>query len=249
MSQIIKNPNLPEKDVTLAIVGKGDPNIINRLQSLGVETLLIGQNSTLPRPVRYHADMLCHHLGGSEILLEQKEELLSQQLCKRNYVVHDLESPLGENYPYDVSLNAAQMGNYLICNPQYTSKKLLTYIQRKGIEILPVKQGYARCSCCIISPHALITSDVGIARVCRDRKIDCLQIAAGYIQLKGYGYGFIGGASSLIAKDRLLFFGNVHKHPDQKAIHEFCFQHEVEVQSLTSGELVDIGGMILLEEE
>ena len=45
-----------------------------------------------------------------------------------------------------------------------------------GYEIINVKQGYAKCSICVVSDNAIITADKGIAKAAIQNRIDVLEI-------------------------------------------------------------------------
>ena len=60
--------------------------------------------------------------------------------------------------------------------------------------------------------------------------------------------GFIGGASTKINKNLLLFFGDLSCHPSQKEIRKFCYMRDVEVETLP-GKLTDIGGIVPIMEK
>jgi len=85
------------------------------------------------------------------------------------------------------------MGSRLVCNEQAAAPELLEAARRMGLELIPVKQGYAKCSLCIVSENAVITADEGLAYTLCRAGLDVLKIIPGCIRLPGYGYGFIGG--------------------------------------------------------
>lgn len=242
-------PNLPTGRLRTAIAGRGEERILDLLSARGITLLTGGENTCLPPPLRRHADMFCHSLGDGSLLLAEGEDRLAHRLEKRGYRTANPSQRLGGVYPLDVPLNTACIGNKLICNRFTTASEILKHAEESGLEILQTRQGYARCSCCIVAENALITADTGIFRVCESHGIDCLLVQPGFVRLEGHDYGFLGGASALIEKNLLLFFGDVTTHPDQKEIHRFCDAHEVAVQSLFRGELTDIGGLVGLEEK
>ena len=66
------------------------------------------------------------------------------------------------------------------------------------------RQGYSRCSVCVVSDNAIITADEGICRSAEAHGVDVLKIRPGYIDPPGFDYGFIGGQASKFQTQSLL---------------------------------------------
>ena len=75
-----------------------------------------------------------------------------------------------------------------------------------------------------------------------------LRIAPGDVYLSERHYGFFGGASGKIAKDKLAVTGSLAAHRDGDRIREFAQQNGVEIVELTAGRITDIGGILPLKE-
>lgn len=150
-------------------------------------------------------------------------------------------------YPHDVLLNAAVVGEWLVCRPDAVAEEILLYAKEKGIRTLPVRQGYAKCNLCIVSKRAAITEDASIAKALMDKGVDVLQVRPGYVTLPGYDYGFIGGASGCDGK-HVFFNGDLFLHPDGERIAQFCKQHHKEPISLASGALTDVGSLLFADQ-
>ena len=74
-----------------------------------------------------------------------------------------------------------------------------------------------------------------------------LKISAGNILLKGYGCGFIGGASCFDKdSDTVVFFGNLSEHPDGEKITVFLEKHGHRVVFFEEFPLSDFGGAKLI---
>ena len=110
------------------------------------------------------------------------------------------------------------------------------------------RQGYSRCSVCVVSDNAIITTDEGICRGAEAHGIDVLKIQPGYIDLLGFDYGFIGGASFKISDTKLAFTGRLDKHPDAERIIEFASLHNVNIVYITDKPAFDIGGAVPITE-
>ena len=110
------------------------------------------------------------------------------------------------------------------------------------------RQGYSRCSVCVVNDNAIITADEGICRSAEARGVDVLKIRPGYIDLPGFDYGFIGGASFKISDTKLAFTGRLDRHPDAERIIEFVSLHNVDIVYITDKPAFDIGGVIPITE-
>ena len=75
-----------------------------------------------------------------------------------------------------------------------------------------------------------------------------LKIRPGYIDLPGFDYGFIGGASFKISDTKLAFTGRLDSHPDAELITEFASLHNVDIVYITDKPAFDIGGVIPITE-
>ena len=75
-----------------------------------------------------------------------------------------------------------------------------------------------------------------------------LLIQPGHIQLPGYDTGFLGGCCGKLAADKLAFTGQLDLHPDGQRIQSFLEQRGVTAVELTTGPLIDVGGIVPLME-
>lgn len=106
-----------------------------------------------------HADLHLLHLGGRKIILSREQRENIEKLTELGFNVQVLDTPLGDKYPADVPLNAAFFGNYVILNP----KTVCRNIDFSGRSLIPVRQGYTKCSVVPVTESAIITDDVSIA--------------------------------------------------------------------------------------
>ena len=94
--------------------------------------------------------------------------------------------------------------------------------------------------------NSIITSDEGIYKEVIKHGIDCLLIQKGHIDLFELNYGFIGGCSGLISKNKIAFLGDITKHPDYIKIKEFLTNKNKEIVCLSKENLLDLGSIIPL---
>lgn len=216
-----------------------------RLSELGYHVFYTEPLPQLISYERYHADMQCLIFDDHAFVLKESTSL-ADTLSEYYHVVLTEEN-IGGKYPDNVRLNAAVVGNTIVANLKALDKKVLTYAEKAGYQLIHVNQGYAKCSMAVVSDRAVITADSGIYNSLKETNIDVLKIRQGRVKLSGAEYGFIGGASgsdSNNGKRTIYFAGCIERHPDYDDIKMFCDQHRTEIVSLTEDNLTDIGGMI-----
>ena len=198
-------------------------------------------------PLCYHPDMLCFRL-------EENKWIFYEGIYEKNKNIIDglgldvtlAPDPLSPDYPHDVGLCAAMFGRFLICNAKHTNQKILEYAARTQKKLIDVRQGYAKCSVCIVGENAIMTADLGIYKKALQNKVEALLVGSGHIELARYDYGFIGGCSGLLDAHTLAFFGDITKHPDCEKMERFCGRFGVKLISLSKEKLCDYGGIIAL---
>lgn len=238
------NPNLPNKRSKGVIVDfrMSDESVLT-LKSLGIEAIKSVKIDNVIDEVCGHCDVQIHHLGANRFICAPKAYEHYKAVLPNADVIKGSKC-LTEKYPGDVWYNAAAFGDYLICNTACTALEILSEYRSLNRKILNVKQGYAKCSICVVSNRAIITSDKGIYKIANQNEIDALLIEPGFIELYGGMDGFIGGASGLIAPNTLAVNGNIKTHKNCEDIVAFCKNHSVDVVSLNNGNIVDIGSVI-----
>ena len=187
--------------------------------------------------IRSHADIQVHSAGERLICAPEVYGYYNERLTGADIVCGARE--VGAKYPADILYNACGMGDTVICNAAHTAPEVLGEYKR----VLNVRQGYAKCSICVVSDSAAVTSDEGIYKILKDNGFDVLKIRPGYIRL-GKMAGFIGGASGLLRQGLIGFCGDLMSHPDGAEIAAFCRSAGVDTVSLGKGGLVDVGSII-----
>lgn len=222
------------------------------MDSLGercFEIIQLPPDPSLPAPVNGHADLLLFILD--RFLLSRLDYYAIAQkeidaICKTaGFDLILSEEKAESQYPNDCGLCAAIPKKALICRRESTDRALISLAERNDYSVLNVQQGYTKCSCAILADGAIITADRGIAKTTQSAGIDTLVVSPGYVELPGYNYGFIGGASGLCGRT-LYFCGNIGKHPDHAMIIEFAKKHDTDIISLSDDVLYDVGSLIFI---
>lgn len=231
------------------IIGDAPTWVENALDNVGFEVLKLGRCESLPKPVSGHVDLVTAKFDNRLIVAGEKERILREPNSKRlflsKYELYTCDIELSDKYPGDVPLNFAVVGNFVICNPKTVWNEIVYIAQKSGKTVIPVSQGYTKCSTLIVDDKSIITDDENIFRATHGT-LDTLLVSKGSISLPGYNYGFIGGAS-FICGDNIYFFGDLSSHPDALDIRSFIEAHNKNIFSLShEHNLIDIGGAIVL---
>ncbi len=202
------------------------PCFCRTLMQMGYKIIPSKNIEAFPFPERKHADMQMLRIND------------------RFFTLKDCIRQPGKVYPDNVLLNCLYLGGKLYGKINAIDPTVLNYCEHHQIPVIPVNQGYARCSTLIVSEHAAITADSSIEKVLVKNGVEVLRISPGHILLKGYDYGFIGGAGFGNA-DFITFFGNISRHPDYEKILHFCDKHHRFIRMICEEQpLTDIGGVV-----
>lgn len=249
MIKPISSPNLPMSRVRVMAVSAKFPQFAEKISSFGITPLEISPCSFLPEPVNSHPDLLIHHLGGEQLCFTDHSSACTKQLAKLPFHLVKRKQLPEKKYPKDIGLNALSLGDYLIGKIENLDPVLQQYGTDTCKTFLPVKQGYTKCSCCVVNEKAVITSDTQIAKVLRQTGFDVLQVETKGILLPGYDCGFIGGCTGLISSQEMLFTGSLSYYRYGDEVKSFLKKHRISYCELTEGPLLDVGSLLPLCEQ
>lgn len=214
----------------------GDTPIADKFETV----IRLKKSNNLPQAVADHPDMNVCIIDNTAFL--EKNSVLADTISKKGYNIVFINETFGKKYPDDVYLNCKAVGNTVIMNKKTVSNTILKYCEQSGKSIIDVPQGYAACSTLALNENTFITADKGIYSALINSGKNTLLIKEGYIKIKQYNYGFIGGASGFI-DNTLYFFGDITVHPDFQKIDIFLKQNNVNY-NFFDFPLTDIGGCI-----
>ena len=158
-------------------------------------------------------------------------------------VITSGSTPHGK-YPDTAPLNAVRVGKFVIHNTLHTDRAIKALVEEFGLELIFVNQGYSRCSTIPVGERAIITCDAGISKAASTAGLEVELISQGSILLEGQRHGFIGGASGVLPDGRIVFLGDVRKHPDHEAILSFIGGHGAGYLHIEGLDLFDAGSLI-----
>lgn len=237
-----------EEDLCLAMVDKRITcDMEEELKKRNIQIIKTIECKECYDAIKYHPDINVCNLGGGNIIVSPNTyEYYYKVLTEYGFNVIKGDSYIKNKYPYNIHYNVAIFGKYVMHNFKYTDKKILDFIESKNLIKINVNQGYTKCCVCIVDEGSIITSDEGIYKVAIEHNIDCLLITKGHIDLFGLNYGFIGGCSGFIGKNKIAFCGDITKHPDYINIYKFLYKKNKEIVNLSKERLLDLGSIIPL---
>lgn len=234
----LSKPYLPESRVTLAVSGFKVP---------GMEIIPPPELPALPKALRRHADLGLCPIGGNEVVCPPDSwEYYRRKLTPHGFSVIPGGQALGSSYPGDSAYNVVVAGKFALLNPKVCDKTLLRLLEDR-CEIVPVRQGYTKCSVAPVAENALITADADICRKASALGMDVLLISNNGVMLPPYENGFFGGASGMTDKAKLAVNGSLSLMESGNEILQFLAAHEVSVVEISSLSPFDTGSLIPLK--
>ena len=206
-------------------------------------------DDSLPEPIRCHPDSIFTVIGEELILPAAYYEAYPDPAHKiaslGGFRLTLSHAERGSVYPLDAALNAAVGHDFLLCRPDSAATEILLAAQRYGYTLIPVRQGYAGCAC-LITDHAVLTGDPGIAKVLEDHRIPYRLFSNEGILLPGYSCGFFGGACGFYG-GTLYICGDYAALPCSRALIEFADESGFTILSISGCDVTDVGGIRFLE--
>lgn len=234
----ILHPNIPKNKVSVFIADTFIPDAI----VLPPPTVDI-----LPLSLQRHADLGISIVSSNKAVCPPETyNYYKEVLQPYGFEVIQGKSHVGCNYPEDSAYNVCIVGKKCFLNKRVCDERLYDILICEGYEIVPVKQGYTKCSICPIDEKTFITGDEGIAAAGRNLGFEVLLISNKGIKLSGYKNGFWGGCCGLGDKDTLLINGEIDNLTDSKIIKDFLARRQIKIKNLKKGEVTDIGSILPL---
>jgi len=154
------------------------------------------------------------------------------------------ENPVGKLFPDTSHYNCLVNEQCIFHKSPYTDVRIIELNNVQEFVNLP--QAYTRCSLIELPSKKFITSDKGIEKVLKNRKLKVHYFPPNEILLPAMPHGFIGGAMG-INSERLFVLGNPDFHSWGKEFKALIDQENIELISLYDGPLFDGGGIFFLE--
>lgn len=225
-----------------------DNEVFSTLKKLNVNYFTSCSLDFLYTPVNTHPDMQIHFIDKKTAVVAPSAYPHYKNILPGSITLIKGNCDPGSTYPHDCAYNVAKLGKKIIGNLSYTDTKIKDLYSQKGYEFIDVKQGYTKCNLCIIDENSVITEDVGLFKQLTRKNINVLKINAGFVELKDFNNGFIGGATGFVANKNLAFCGNLNEHPDRVKIENFINSKQVDITYLSSTNLKDFGSILYFDD-
>ena len=184
---------------------------------------------------------------ASELVANHPDVLLCKLGARPESPIYEgAPNELSPLYPGDCRYNAACTGKFFIHKLDVTNADFLDAAKASSgdeLQLINVRQGYAKCSTVIVDEDSIITYDKGIAKPCEAAGMNVLLVEPGFVKLRGANTGFIGGASGRI-DDKIVFNGDLSAHPNFREIAGFIEERGLGCKWFGLYELEDIGSII-----
>jgi len=242
-------PNIPEKPVKLVLIdGRINKEVEDSLSKLSIKLIKTMEYSRVGASISYHPDIMFHHIQDEYIVCAPDiNPTLLDKLAFEGFTLIKGNTVLSKNYPDDIAYNVARVGKFAFHNFKYTDSVLRDMLEKADVELVNIKQGYAKCSVSVINEKSIITADKGIAKAAEIKGIEAILIEPEEgILLTGMNMGFIGGSSGLISKNKWAVTGNISTLKSFQQIKDFLIKKGIEIITLSDGQVTDIGSIIPL---
>lgn len=247
VANFIEKPNLPQKKVKAVFLGeKYADELCKGLAGLQIDIFPVAACTALDSRESSHPDMLICHIGKNQIVAAPE----IYDWFKGKYQRFGLEiirgtKKLGGRYPENIAYNAAILKEHLFANLAECDAS----IKNSKLCHVNIKQGYAKCSICIVDENTMITEDEGIYEKAKYHGFECIKIPHGAVRIEGHDYGFIGGGTGKLAKNQLAFTGRFKDRNTYCKVFELLTSKCVDPIALTEREIFDVGSIIPIMEE
>ncbi len=218
--------------------------IVKNLHSAGFRTIPAPLTCLVDLPLSGHPDIQMF-MHGRNLFVHPGIDQSFLRTVERYVNIIQCQTPLNNVYPGDIAYNIACTGRFAIHRTKSTEQKILEYFKQNDIGIVETKQGYTKCSTMIVDDHSIITSDRSIHTASKRAGLDALLISSRHIDLPGYSYGFIGGASGKFM-NRIYLTGSIDNHPDCGRIIEFIESKGLQISILSDQKIIDGGSIFFI---
>lgn len=210
------------------------------------DLFLLPKVNALYKGIRNHADLLLCPTTNHLFLSQEISAIIMPQLSVPSTETSILSEALTTCYPKTALLNVILTSSHLICNIKAVCSELLCYAKDNKLDIIPVKQGYTRCTTLPLSDKIFLTDDPGMAKILEQHHLTVFKVEANHVKLQHQTTGFIGGTAGVIG-DTVYFNGDITRHPSHEIIIKACRLAHLNIIQVPNEPLVDIGSILQYE--
>ena len=226
------------------IIDKTAPDIVkDQLRDLGYSVVDTVKLDTFETSLGTHPDIQVCKIRQYLVVDPRTYEYYLEELKDTGITVVKGKVTVTNYYPDNIAYNVAVLDDYAIHNFNYTDPVIQGIIDKLGLIKVDVKQGYSKCNI-LHTEDSIITSDEGIVNRLPS-ELSRLKISPDSIVLRGYDYGFIGGATGYDSRV-VYFLGDILAHPEYKKIKEYLDSKNIDTMVLGNDSLTDLGSLIFI---
>lgn len=231
----------------IAIVDRAYYDILrDKLNKFNINSFPSFESKILKGAVKTHPDMSLFKYDEETLIASQESFDYYNEIfegTKINIINAD-EDP-HEKYPSDVKFNALRVGDHLICKKDVCAKSIIKRFDDN--KIIYSSQGYVKCSIIDVGSEYFVSDDKYLYEIIKSLGKKCILLDKGFVKIKDYDYGFIGGASGY-ARDKIFLTGKIINEANRIRLEEFAREINKELIYLTEYDIFDIGTLMIMEE-
>lgn len=231
----------------IAIVDRAYYDILrDKLSELNIKAFPSFESKILKGAVATHPDMSLFKYDEETLIASRESFDYYNEIFKgtKINIINANEDPL-EKYPSDVKFNALRAGEHLICKRDVCAKSIIKRFDEG--KIINSSQGYVKCSVIDIGGECFVADDKYLYEIIKSLGKKCILLDKGFVKIKDYDYGFIGGASGY-ARDKIFLTGKIINEANRIRLEEFAREINKELIYLTEYDIFDIGTLMIMEE-
>lgn len=215
---------------------------VKKLSVLG-EVLLFETKEIVEDYLSGHVDLFLVRHGNNIIFAPNTPDYVTDKLRTTQYQLVCGKHSVEKLFPSCAAYNVAASNSLMIHNFKHTDPVLLDNLSE--LKQINVKQSMSRCSTLILNEDAVITSDAGTVKACEKYGLETLFVDPRDIFLPGQKYGLFGGCCG-IYENVVVINGSLNKKTGGGNIREFIEARGSTVVELISGELMDVGSILIV---
>lgn len=231
----------------IAIVDRAYYDILrDKLNKFNINSFPSFESRILKGAVKTHPDMSLFKYDEETLIASRESFDYYNEIFKgtKINIINADEDP-HEKYPSDVKFNALRAGEHLICKKDVCAEAIVSCFDEG--KIINSSQGYVKCSVIDIGSEYFASDDKYLYEIIKSLGQKCILLDKGFVKIKDYDYGFIGGASGY-ARDKIFLTGKIINEANRIRLEEFSREINKELIYLTEYDIFDIGTLMIMEE-
>lgn len=231
----------------IAIVDRAYYDLLSdKLNKFNINSFPSFESKILKGAVKTHPDMSLFKYDEETLIVSCESFDYYNEIFKgtKINIINANEDP-HEKYPSDVKFNALRVGEHLICKRDVCAKSIIKRFDEG--KIINSSQGYVKCSIIDVGSEYFTSDDKYLYEIIKSLGKKCILLDKGFVKIKDYDYGFIGGASGY-ARDKIFLTGKIISEANRIRLEEFAREINKELIYLTEYDIFDIGTLIIMEE-